>query len=109
MKRTVGLLAMIVASTMWLHAQDKNKGTEMTGWICNSKCVAHDAGKTVCDQNCTDQSGEVVFIDDNGKVTQIANPKKVEGDMGKQVKVRGKMKKKEHMIEIYDPVLPNAG
>jgi len=109
MKRSVGLLAMIVASTMWLHAQDKNKGTEMTGWICSSKCVAQNAGKTACDQNCTDQSGEAVFIDEHGKVTKIANPSKVGGDMGKQVKVKGKMKKKEHMMEIYDVVLANAG
>ena len=96
---------MVVASTMWLQAQDKNKGTEMTGWICNSKCVTQKADQAACDQSCTDKSGEAVFIDDQGKITKIANPAKVEGDMGKKVKVKGKMMKKKDAMEIYDVIL----
>ena len=109
MKQTAGLLAIILGSTMWLCAQDKNNGSEMTGWICNSKCVTQSAGKSACDQNCTDKSGDAVFIDDQGKATKIANPAKVEEDMGKQVKVKGKMMKKKDQMEIYEVILANVG
>jgi hypothetical protein len=109
MKRIAGLLAIVLTAGMWLCAQDKSKSTEMTGWICNSNCVAQGAGTAACDQNCTDKSGDAVFIDDQGKVTKIANPSKVEGDMGKRVKVKGKMMKKKDMMEIYDVLLANAG
>lgn len=111
MKRIAGLLVMVLGSAMLLCAQDKNKGTEMTGWICNSKCVTQNAGKAACDTNCADKSGDAVFIDDQGKVTKIANPAKVEGDTGKQVKVKGKMMKKkdQEMMEVYDVLLANAG
>ena len=113
MKRTAGLLAIILSSTMWLCAQDKsqdkNSGSEMTGWICNSKCVTQTAEKAACDQSCTEKSGDAVFIDDQGKVTKIANPAKVQEDMGKQVKVKGKMMKKKDMMEIYDVILANVG
>jgi hypothetical protein len=105
MKRIAGLLAMVLTSAMWLNAQDNNKSTEMTGWVCNSKCVTQNADKAACDQNCTDKSGDVVFVDDQGKVTKIANPKKVKDDMGKQVKVKGKMMKKKDMMEIEDVTL----
>lgn len=113
MKRIAGLLAIILGSTMWLCAQDKsqdkNSGSEMTGWICNSKCVTQTAGRTACDQGCTDKSGDAVFIDDHGKVTKIANSANVENDLGKQVKVKGKMMKKKDMMEIYEVILANVG
>ena len=104
MKRIALLSAVILCATMLVSAQEKSKGTEMTGYICNSKCINPSVGKAACDLNCTDKSGEVVFVDDQGKVTPIMNPGKVKDDMGKKVKVHGEMKKKKgkDMMEIYD-------
>lgn len=105
MKVTAGLLAIVLGSTMLVYAQDKTKGTEMTGWVCNSKCVTQNADKASCDQNCTDKSGDAVFVDDQGKVIKIANPTMVEGAMGKKVQVKGKMMKKKDMMEVWDVIL----
>lgn len=113
MKRIAGLLAIILGSTMWLCAQDKsqdkNNGSEMTGWICSSKCVTQSAEKAACDQSCTERSGDAVFIDDQGKVTKIANPANVQENMGKQVKIKGKLMKKKDRMEIYEVLLANVG
>ncbi len=105
MRRILGVLLTVFCSYMLLYAQEAGKGTEMTGWICNSKCVSHDAGKAACDQTCTDKSGDVVFVDDNGKVTKIANPEMAKGKMGKKVKIHGEMMKDQDMIKMYDVVL----
>lgn len=108
MKRTAALLALALGSTMLMSAQDKSKGTEMTGTICDQKCVKQDAGKAACDTSCTEKSGDAVFVDDQGKATKIANPKMAKGKMGKKVKVHGEMNGKDKM-EIYDVVLANLG
>jgi hypothetical protein len=114
MRRFVGALVIVFCSSMLLYAQQASKatqgtdkGTEMTGWVCNSKCVTHDAGKAACDQNCADKSGDAVFIEDSGKVTKIANPDMVEGKMGKKVKVHCDMMKDQDAMKIYDVVLAN--
>lgn len=115
MKRIAGLLAIVLGSWMLIYAQDQSKGPdqskgqEMTGWICNSKCVNQTAAKASCDESCTDKSGDVVFVDDSGKVTKIANPDKVMDKMGKKVKVKCDMMKDQDMMQIYDVVLMNAG
>jgi hypothetical protein len=108
MKRTAALLALALGSTMLMSAQDKGKGTEMTGTICDQKCVKQDAGKSACDASCTEKSGDAVFVDDQGKATKIANPKMAKGRMGKKVKVHGEMMKDDSM-KIYDVILANAG
>lgn len=111
MKRIAGLLVIVLGSWMLIYAQDQSqggsqdKGHEMTGWICNSKCVNQTAAKAACDETCTDKSGDVVFVDDAGKVTKIANPDMVMDKMGKKVKVKGKMMKDQDMMEIYNVVL----
>jgi hypothetical protein len=46
----------------------------MTGWICNAKCGDHSSDKATCNQKCSEATGEVVFIDDNGQVLQISKP-----------------------------------
>lgn len=114
MRRFVGVLVAVFCTSMLLYAQQASKstqetgqGTEMTGWVCNSKCVTHDAGKAACDQTCTDKSGDAVFIEDSGKVTKIANPDMVEGKMGKKVKVHCDMMKDQDAMKIYDVVLAN--
>src|SRR5579859_942526 len=96
MKKLTGLLALVLGCTLSLAAQDAGKSslgkvTEMTGVLCDAKCVKQDAGKSACDSGCTASSKGVVFIDDQGKATKVANPKMAKGKMGKQVKVHGEM------------------
>jgi hypothetical protein len=100
MKRTALLLAIILGSVM-LHAQEEPQGTEMTGTICDSKCVTQSGGQSACDLNCTKTGGDALFIEDNGKVTKIANPDKVKGYMGKRVKTKAKMMKDQDLMWIY--------
>ncbi len=109
MKRIVGLLVVVLLSALLLSAQNKGKGTEMTGWICTSKCVKQVDGKATCDPNCKEKGGEAVFVDDQGKVTKIANQKMVKSHMGQKVRVKGEMMKDKDMMQIYEVLLPNAG
>jgi hypothetical protein len=101
MRRAAGLLAIILGTAM-LYAQETPKGIEMTGTICDSKCVTQSAGQSACDSKCTQTGGEAVFIEDNGKATKIANPEKVKGFMGKRVKARCEMMKDSGMMNIYE-------
>jgi hypothetical protein len=102
MKQIPALLAIVLGSVM-LYAQQTTKGHEMMGTICDSKCVTQSAGQSSCDLNCTQKGGDAVFIQDNGKVTKIANPEKVKGHMMKRVKVMGEMMDNQTMniYEIY--------
>jgi hypothetical protein len=100
MKRIALLLATVLCSMM-LSAQEKPQGIDMTGTICDSKCVTQIAGQSACDPNCRKTGGEAVFIGDTGKVTKIANPDKVKGYMGKHVKANCKMMKGEGTMWIY--------
>jgi hypothetical protein len=109
MKRMAALLALALGTAMLMSAQDKSKGTEMTGMICDQKCVKQDAGKSACDAGCTEKSGNAVFVDDEGKATKIANPKVATGKMGKKVKIHGEMMKDKDMMKVYDVVFANAG
>ena len=95
MKRTLSLLLTILCSSLLMWAQDQDKpagSTQMTGQVCRSSCVTTDAGKSVCNASCKDKSGDMVFVDDNGKLWKIHNPTMVKKDMmGKKVKLNGKM------------------
>ncbi|MGE5323587.1 MAG: hypothetical protein ACM3SW_12020 [Actinomycetota bacterium] len=103
MKRMAAVLGMVLGCTLFTMAQDMgSKGTEMSGVLCNAKCVKQDAGKAACDSGCTAKGNDIVFIDDEGKVTNVANPKMAKGKMRKKVKVRGEMMKDKNMMEIYD-------
>jgi hypothetical protein len=108
MKRLAALLALALG-TMFMSAQDTSKGIEMTGTICDQKCVKQDAGKAACDLSCTEKNGDRIFVDDQGKATKVANPEICEGKMGKKVKIHGKMMKNRDMMQIYDVVFANAG
>jgi hypothetical protein len=87
MKRSVCLLVAVLASTISLYAEDMGKASDMTGWLCNAKCVKQSAGQSSCDQTCTDKTGDVVLVDDQGKVFKIANQDKVVGHGGKKMKM----------------------
>jgi hypothetical protein len=88
MKRSVCLLVAVLVSALSLYAEDMGKTTDMTGWLCNSKCVTKNAGRAACDQGCTDKSGDVVMVDDHGQVFKIANQDKVMSNAGKKVKMK---------------------
>ncbi len=108
MKRMAALLALALGTATFMSAQDQSKGIEMTGILCDQKCVKQDAGKATCDLSCREKSGQVVFVDDGGKATKVANPEICKGKMGKKVKIHCKMKGQD-MMEIYDVVFANAG
>jgi hypothetical protein len=109
MKRMTALLALLLASTVFVSAQDNGQGKEMTGILCDQKCVKQDAAKAACDLSCTEKSGVRMFVDDNGKATKVANPEICEGKMGKKVKIHGTMTKDKDAMKVYDVVLANAG
>jgi len=83
-------MALAFVTTPFLFAQEKSTGSEMTGTICDQKCVKQDAGKASCDLSCKEQSGEAAFIDDQGKAWKVANPAVCKGHMGTKVKVNCK-------------------
>lgn len=103
MKRIAVLMALVFGMTAFLSAQDKSKGSsEMTGTICDQKCVKQEAGKAACDLTCTEQSGEAMFLDDQGKAWKVANPAICKGKMGKKVKVECKKMQDQATIEILN-------
>ena len=67
------------------HARTEPK--QMTGTVCNSACVQPVNGLSTCNTGCTDKSGDVVLVDDKGKVMKISNPKMAMPQMNKKVKV----------------------
>ena len=99
MKRIALLLTIILGSTV-LHAQEKPRMMDMSGTICDSKCVTQAGSQAACDLNCTHKNGDAVFIDDNGKLTKIANPEKVKGYKGKHVKAKCKMNEDQDTMWI---------
>jgi hypothetical protein len=103
MKRNATLFVVALASVIFLYAQD-NAPVEMTGWICTSACATQSAGHASCDASCAgnDKNGDVVFVDDNGKVTKISNPDMVTGKMGQKVKVKCKMDENKEFMQILD-------
>lgn len=100
MKRVAVLLTIMLGSVM-LYAQQPTKALDMTGTICDSKCVTQSGGQSACDSKCTQTGGDAVFIEDNGKVTKINNPEKVKGSMGKRVKARCEITP-DGKMNIYD-------
>jgi hypothetical protein len=89
MKFIASLLTVVLGSALLL-AQDVSKAVEMSGTICDSKCVNQSGGHQACNLTCSEKSDDAVFIDDNGKVSKIANPDKVKGYKGKHVKAKCK-------------------
>lgn len=108
MKRLAALTALTLGLWISVSAEDKSKATEMTGMICDQKCVQQDSGRAACDASCTEHSGQAVFLDDSGKLWKVANPASCKGKMGKKVKIRGK-KKDEDTMRLDDVILANAG
>lgn len=108
MKRLATLAALIFGLLLSAYAQDKSKATEMTGVVCDQKCVKQDSGKASCDSSCTEHSGQAVFLDDSGKQWNVANPASCKGKMGKKVKIQGE-KMDENTMYVHDVIFANAG
>jgi hypothetical protein len=88
---------------MFAFAGDEKK-PEMSGWICYAKCVDQSSAKATCDQHCTETSGDIVFINDNGKVTKIANQDVAKPMCGKKVKMNATMDKDSDMLAIQNVI-----
>lgn len=103
MKRNAVLFTIVVAFVVVPYAQE-NAPVELMGWICASKCVTQSAGHAACDASCTsnDKSGDLVFVQDNGKVTKISNPDTVKGSMGQKVKAKCQMSKDKESMEVQE-------
>jgi hypothetical protein len=87
MKRIGWLFLVVLCSAVLLNAEDK--GDRVTGWVCDSRCVVHTGDMATCNPDCTERSGEAVFIHDNGKVTRISNPDTCTEYMNHRVTARG--------------------
>lgn len=112
MRPMVALLAIALGSAM-MFGQEAGKavpgqGKEMSGYLCDSKCVKQEAGKPTCDPNCTEESNQVVFVSDQGRVVPVDNPEVAKGKKGK-CKIHGEMMKDQGKLHVYDVVFANAG
>jgi hypothetical protein len=108
MKRLTALFALVLGLFASAAAQDQSKTMEMTGVVCDEKCVTHDSGQAACSTSCKEHSGQAVFLDNSGKLWKVSNPASCKGKMGKAVKVHGEMKDDDTMF-IRDVILANAG
>jgi hypothetical protein len=106
MKRsTWWLLALLcVATSLFAQDAEKSKEKQVAGTICNSACVQPVNGVSTCNTSCTDRSGDVVLVDDLGKLKTIANPKMATPHMNKQVKctVVPTEKDREDLLRIIE-------
>ncbi len=97
MKKIVLVLAAVLCSSLLMFAGESDKmskndsGKNMSGMVCDSKCVTMTEKKAACSKSCNETSGEMVFVDSKGHVMKIDNQDKVMGMAGKKVKVKGKM------------------
>jgi hypothetical protein len=108
MKRLAALAALTLGLLISASAQDQSKTMEMTGMVCDEKCVTHDSGQAACNTSCKEHSGQTVFLDDSGKLWKVANPASCKGKMGKKVKVHGEMRDDNTMF-LHDVIWANAG
>ena len=67
----------------------------------NAGNVVTTDGKSVCDPSKGGKSDDMVFIDDQGKATKIANPEQMKGMSGQKVKIKGEMRKIEGEDRVW--------
>src|SRR5215472_12535346 len=77
--RPMAALLVVALGSALMFGQQAGKapggqGKEMTGYLCDSKCVKQDAGKPACDPSCTEEGNQVVFVSDTGRVVPVDNP-----------------------------------
>lgn len=108
MKRLAALTALILGLAISATAQEQSKTMEMTGTVCDQKCVTQDADKATCDTSCKQHSGQAVFLDDSGKLWKVSNPASCKGKMGKRVTIHGE-KMGNNTMFLHDVIFANAG
>ena len=86
MKRSNQLLLAVLCLAIPLFAKNSNQSKTVIGTVCNSACVVPQNNLSTCDTGCTDRSGDVVLVDDQGKVLKIANPNVATPHLKKRVK-----------------------
>ena len=105
MKRIAwALLPLFLSTAMFLFAGDKNSTNKMTGWVCNAKCVDNSSGTATCNKNCSETTGKVVFITDEGEVLQIANQSKAQPMAGKHCKMTAKKDPTTGALDVQNMV-----
>jgi hypothetical protein len=104
MKRIAWPLVTIFCLAICLFAGDKNNSMEMTGWVCNAKCVDQSSGTATCNKNCSESAGEVVFIDGKGQVLQISNQEMALPMAGKKCHVKATKDQNTGAIAIQNIV-----
>ena len=85
MKYSGWIFLSVLCLATSLFGQDSN-AKEVTGTICNSACVEPVQKVATCNTSCTDKSGDVVIVNDQGKVMKIENPNMAMPHMNKKVK-----------------------
>jgi hypothetical protein len=104
------LVTVFLCSATFLFAGDKNKNNaiEMSGWVCNAKCVDQSSGTATCNKSCSEVSGPVVFVDDTGKILNIANQvqDKARPMAGKHCKMDAKVDPATGSINDFQNMLP---
>jgi len=111
MKYSVWLFLGVLCLATSLFAKEPNEDQQQqkSGTICNSACVQPVQGYPTCDNLCTDTTGDVVLVDDQGKVMKIANPKMATPHMKKHVKVMVVPTEKEREEYLRIMELSEAG
>jgi hypothetical protein len=88
MKSIAWLFLLVLCAATLVQAQSSGKRTSMTGTPCRSSCVTQVDNAPTCDKECTDKSGDMVFVGDNGRVMKIENQDMVkEEHMGKHMMI----------------------
>jgi conjugal transfer/entry exclusion protein len=111
MKRNAWLLDPVSCVAIFLFAEGQNNSskyqhtgnnqyTEMTGWVCKSKCVTQKAGTASCNPSCSEATGTVVFVSNTGQVLQITNQAKAQPMSGKMCKMKGMVDPNSGSIDI---------
>jgi hypothetical protein len=87
MKRIAWLFVVALCSVTFVHAQSSGKAKECHGTVCRSTCVSQLNNVATCDPECTVKTGDLVFVDDNGTLTPIAQESQnmCESHVGKHV------------------------
>jgi len=98
------LAVFCVATSLVGQDADKSQKMEVTGTICNSACVQPVNSVSTCTPGCTDTSGDLVLVDDAGKVMKISNPKMAASHMNKKVKCTAvpSEKQRENTLRIVE-------
>lgn len=103
MKHTAWILLATLGSGMSLFAGDDRP---LNGSICNEKCVVQVSDLPTCDRQCTDKTGDAVFVSDSGSVMKIDNQATATQNMSKRVKVKRvpTEKEREESLRIQELV-----